>query len=1188
MSNWTPSQQKAIDAINHSTIVSAAAGSGKTSVLVQRVINMIVDEKSNVSADKLLVVTYTRAAASELKERLRKALNNKLKENPGNKYLIEQQLKLQKANISTIHSFCSSLSREFFYVLDIDRDFKIADESELVILKSEALKMTFDELYGSEDESFRFLLDNFITNRDDKALRETILKLYTFLCSHPFPEYWMEEKLKYYEEKNVSNTIWFKEIILPYTIEISSYIKDVVDDTKSLLFNCTETLGFALKRNYENLKDVSVNIENAIKTENWEVIRIAVFSYRKEKLNTPRGYKDDYLKNAIEINKKSIESALKDLNDIYAFSESSCEEDIQLLSKIAKELFYCVKKFSDNFALLKKNKKLADYSDLEHWAINLLYDEPHKLSELALELRDRYDQILVDEYQDANETQDSLFKGISKDEKNLFVVGDVKQSIYGFRQAMPEIFLERKNRAENTDDESECIILEKNFRSSKVILDFVNYIFSKLMTKTVGEIDYNEKEALVHNDNGDDESLSSVDFDILDMDKSDEDNVNRLEAKYIAKKINEIINSDFRVKDRINNETIYRKAMPKDFCVLMRSESKYAPIYVETLIRYGIPAYSDKSYSFLESYEVMVILNLLKIIDNPTLDIELLSVLMSPLFGFTADDMARIRLDDNKRHMSLFSAVKVDAENGNIKSKTFLEELEFYRNECVSKSLADLISVIFERSSFVSIISASSDGNIEKANLRLLQIYARDYEMNTHKGLTSFVSYINKLKDNESDLQGGVDLDASKDDAVKVMSVHSSKGLEFPVVFFANANKRFSTDSNDSVLWDSKYGFAIKRKDNELDAMYETFIHLALKFQRKKTEMSEELRVLYVALTRPKQKLIILSTPKSKDDESDDTLQSHLQSVVKNLNSGSDISPYIVKKSSASINWLTMCALLHPDGKILRDLIEYSAPLYRGPEFSMNVNIVDDFSNESTEKTSTYKEESDVIDVENILDKRLNFEYPYQGILDVPSKFTATELAHRDNDFYYSKILRKPDFISGGEYTGIRYGTLFHNVIEHIDFNNAKTNLDSEINRMVDKGYITEEDSLHINKEKINQFINSDIVKRIIDSKKVLREYEFINNLDIDEVIPQRMEYSGKYENATTTLIGRVDMAFYEEDGIVIVDYKTDKVDDEEKLKKMYTHQLEVYKKAINEVLNVNVKECYIYSVYLGKSIKVG
>ena len=1173
--NWTEHQRDAITAQGGSVIVSAAAGSGKTAVLVERVIRMITDTENGVDADRLLVVTYTRKAAAELKSRLKEALTDCIRDDPSNPFLIRQQSLLGKAHISTVDSFCMSLCKEYFYLLDIDRNIRIADSGELSVMRSDAMRLALDVLYDEKDPKFHRLVETFASARGDSRLEDNIARLYDFLRSHPFPERWMAEKLAYYSDfSEVGDTIWGR-IIAEYTREAAQYLQMLCDRALNAI-SMDEKLYDKLFLLFDSYRVFTERLTEAIGRHNWDEIRGVLLSFEAGRLSTPRGYADNPLKIEAASARDIFKDTVKSLQKLYTQEESLCLYDIERLKDYAEQLFKAAALFEEHYAMIKKENGAADYADIEHWVLSLIIDkETMTATDVAREIASRFDYIMVDEYQDANEVQDTIFKTISRDEENLFVVGDVKQSIYGFRQAMPELFLKRKNNAAPYHREDERypakIILEKNFRSDSAILSAVNFFFSKLMSEAVGDIEYNEEEMLFPGAAYAPQSEPAVELDLIDKEAVGEEDAAIAEARYIAEHIHQMVAEGYPVKDGDD----YRPAAFSDFAVLMRNLSSYGALYREVFELYGIHAHSESSAGFLGSREIMLITNFLRVINNPALDIELLSVVMSPVFAFDEDDLARIRIGDRKG--SLYAAITQDAERGNQKSRRFLEELAYYRNISVTVPLHQLITLIYERSSFMSIIAASDSAGAVN-NLRLLLDYARAFEQNTHRGLSSFVNYLDRLVEDGSDLPAAVS-DSAGDFGVELMTVHASKGLEFPICFLANTARKFVSDASKPVLLHSRYGYAQKLYDPALSASFNTMPRNALAMEISRDEMSEELRVLYVAMTRAKQKLIMLATPSR-------SVASYIAGVAKKLAGQREISPFAVRSANALSDWLTMCALLHPDGEPLREYAGVAADCEPQADFDFTCRVIDtpfdeEESNDIETQIVNTAQDSAVID---ILRKHADYRYPYEALQGLPVKVAASTLAHRMTDKAYDRHLDRPAFMQGEKLTSAEKGTALHAFMQFVDFAAAREDMQAQISRLNDEGYLTQAQVNSIDKERAARFIQSDLVTRCLNADEVYKEYRF--NVKIPaKLVDPRIEEAFREEKVI--LQGAVDLAFVEDGGLVIVDYKTDRVKDPATLKERYASQLLLYKDAMEECLGIPVKECLIYSIHHSQEIEV-
>lgn len=1174
--NWTDHQRDAITARGGSIIVSAAAGSGKTAVLVERVIRLITDTENGVDADRLLVVTYTRKAAAELRSRLKEALSDCIKNDPSNAFLIRQQSLLSKAHISTVDAFCMSLCKEYFYLLDIDRGVRIADEGELSVLRSDAMRLALDVMYEEKDPRFYELAETFSSARDDSRLEDNIERLYDFLRSHPFPDRWMREKLSCYEDAgHVTDTVWGR-IILEYTAEAADYLRDLLTRAETAI-TLDENLYEKLHELFEDDAVFWTALDTAVREKDWDQISEVLSSFRAGRFQTPKGYGSHPLKIEAASARDVFKETVKTLQKLYAQTEERCQSEIAILRGMAQQLFRAEALFEEHYALLKKERGVADYADIEHWVLSLIIDEETmQPTAVAREIAGRFDFIMVDEYQDANEVQDTIFKTISRKEENLFVVGDVKQSIYGFRQAMPELFLKRKNESvlydQNDPQFPARIILEKNFRSDAAILSAVNFFFSKLMSPEVGDIEYNEEERLAAGADYLPQEEPAVEFCLVDKAGVGEEDTAVAEARAIADRIHQMVADGISVKDG----DAYRPVCYGDFAVLMRNMKRYGALYREVFELYGIPAHSEKSAGFLGSREIMLLTNFLRVINNPALDIELLSVVMSPVFAFDEDDLARIRI--GLRKGSLYAAISLDAEKGGEKSRAFLKELAYYRGLSATMPLYKLITVIFERSSFMAIIAASDSSGAAVGNLRLLLDYARSFEQNTRRGLSSFVTYLDRLVEEGSDLpcaagDGGPDL------GVELMTVHSSKGLEFPVVILANTARDFRSEKSKSVLLHARYGYAQKIYHPGLSAFFNTMPRSALELEIKRDEMSEELRILYVAMTRAKQKLIMFATPSG-------TVSNYLSAIAKKLAGGREISPFAVRSAAKLSDWLLMCAMLHPDGEPLWEYADIEVDHETQTDFRLRCRVIDtpfdgDPHDAPDEASAVTEGDTKVIDA---LKKHLDFRYPYEALGNLPVKVAASVLAHQMTEESYDRHLDRPAFLQGETLTSAEKGTALHALMQYVDFAAAREDLARELAALQAGGYLTGEQAGSVDMQRARRFIESDLVTRCLNAQAVYKEYRFNVRIPAKYVDPS---IADAFREEKVILQGAVDLAFVEDGALVIVDYKTDRVKQPEILAERYASQLLLYKDAMEECLGLPVKECLIYSIHHSTEIEV-
>ena len=938
---WTKEQEKAINSREGDILVSAAAGSGKTAVLTRRIVDILLDEKNECFADEILVVTFTKAAASEIKNRVESSIEEILLKEPKNERLKLQKDLIKIADISTIHGFCNKLIKENFYALGISPNTKIADELEISLLKKEAIENVLNNKYEEKNnENFLKMLNIFSSEKGDERFVETINTLYDFLMSHPFPRKWLKEKIEFYKENiQTKDSIFFKIIknhanlsldfcILLYKDIIKSIIKD--EKIKDIFFEQI------------NLEFLEIeNLKKVLNEENLEKIVEGFFSLSFSVLKRfPKDYEDDFLKEKIKNSRNTVKGIIAELKDLFNLKEEDYKEDSKKIREIITEIFNFLLDYLKEFSYLKKERSVCDFSDLEHFALKILVKETKsgfKKTKLAESLEKKYKYIMVDECQDINEIQNIIFNCVSKNSKNLFMVGDVKQSIYSFRQAMPEIFLNKKEKSvgytPGNINATSKIILDRNFRSKKGVLEFINFIFRKILTKAVGEIDYTKEEELVcganyeniessekdenslnilinakdgnlenkddnnmalkilnleNRENNDssisakkdlekeknlacgvnhgnfevnkkikDENSYDVELKILDLKNSENKDMDLCEAGYISELIEKIINSGYKVKDK----EIYREVRYSDFCILLRNANAHSKNFKDILEENGIPAKIESFKSILCAEEINTFLPLLEIIDNLYKDISLVATMLSPIFDFTLDDITFLK--KSYESLPLYDCLKKSAKENNEKSLNFLEKINKYRELSKALKVSDFLNYLYEDTAYIYILNTQTGSSTKINNLKLLSNYAKNFENEKNLGFSDFLRYLNLLKESEAALKDSSFLEESFD-AVKIMSIHKSKGLEFPVCILANCSRKINKDYDD-VLLHPKFGIGLKLLDSKKHLKYSNLQREAVKIALLNSLISEELRILYVALTRAKQKLIILTSLKDSE-----------------------------------------------------------------------------------------------------------------------------------------------------------------------------------------------------------------------------------------------------------------------------------------------------------------------------------
>lgn len=1172
---WTKPQLDAINARNGSILVSAAAGSGKTAVLVQRVIEILVNEEKSCDADKLLIVTFTNAAAAEMKERISERLSELIRQRPFDNRLKRQQVLLSNAHISTIHSFCNNIIREHFYILGVSKDFKIADTSEMSLLREDAIANILDSNYNSGSRAFFNLVEAFSSEKNDKRLVEIINLLYDFIRSHPFPELWLDEKILMYDSNSPIENTPFGKVLINYSMSLIEYCIASVKRLVSLVED-HEILYAYLQTFNEDLTELE-KAKTSLNNDTWDEIFKVVGLLKLATLKRVSGVSDDPIKIKIMEKRKEIKNIISQVQSLFCSSSDECKADTEKLRYIVSELFSVVKQFSRKLDELKKERDICDFGDLEHLVLKLLVkpDKNNSLgflrTEQAIELSKRFNFVMVDECQDINEAQDMIFRAVSRDESNLFMVGDVKQSIYRFRQAMPELFLNKKNKYDyyvsDEDNYPAKIILDKNFRSRKGVLNAVNFVFEKIMSEEVGEMEYTDEEKLAYGAKYEDKTDADVSLKVLDLSLCDNDaDMNKLEARYISEQIFKMISSGYTVKDGDS----LRPVTYKDFCVLLRNANKHAKAFAHEMSLCGIPTFTENSGSFFATSEVSTVLALLNIIDNPIQDIALITVLLSPIAGFSADELCLIRHEDkcNPFYFALKEFSSKDA-----KSKMFLEKLESWRILATTMPSDTLINYIYEETNYTNIVQAMENGSLRLDNLRLLLEYARNFEAGETKGLSSFIRFINRLKENKIDLNCASSTSGIAN-AVTVMSIHKSKGLEFPVCFIANCSRKFNKD-RDEILLDPSLGIGIKLFHKKLGYRYSSYQRDAVKLVLENSAMSEELRVLYVAMTRAKEKLIILTSLKNID--------SSIFSLANKLSFNGTVSPYAVKTASSFSDWLLLCALSALSENVLCEDVEKIKKALTKSSNVWEVDFVTPSIGEKLKPPSKSIEEEVPIDEKflKLIKNRLSFKYPLSPLFNIPTKVTVTDLSSGENKrhFDFSKV---PTFSLKEKITPAQKGTALHTFLQFVNFREARLDLENEISRLVTQGYLQSDLAKKLNRREIKRFLDSSLVSRIIESPKVLREYKFTTRLrlkDYDESVPL------EFENEEIILQGAVDCMFQEDDEFVIVDYKTDRFKSISEMKAKYAKQLLLYSSSVKKCTDINVKQNILYLFYTGEQI---
>ncbi len=1170
MSNtkWTPEQYDAITTRGGSLLVSAAAGSGKTAVLVQRVMERITDPQHPCDIDRLLVVTFTRAAAAEMRGRVAARLTDLLSQNPHDPNLHRQKMLLGNAHICTVHSFCADLVREHFHLLHIAPDFKLASDAQMVLLRQQAAEQTVEHFYERGDPAFSDLADLLGSRRADTPLIRVVDRLYEFVRSHPFPEQWMQEKASDYRNASpICDTKWGEAAF--------SYAQSAVEYCYKALESCRASLSVdavvdaAFSPSFCAMEEVLKNLSQSLQQRKWDVCCTLLQSASFERQKPIKKGEGGPLKERAAAVKKDVSSILSRLQSLFSMSEQEYQEDLNALAPLMDVLMEAVAFYSDTLDALKADRKLLDFGDLEHLALRILVQpqvDGYRQTQEALDIASRFDEVLVDEYQDTNEAQDMIFRAVSQKENNLFMVGDVKQSIYRFRQAMPEIFLRRRNAFPPLKEGHfpARITLGRNFRSRKGVTDGVNFVFSQLMSRELGELDYTDEEALVC---GADYSFPADDVTEMALISYNgaEDSRDQAEARWIAARIRRMVDEGVLVSGPDGP----RPASYRDFCILLRSKEARASLYVEQLQLQGIPSHADVSGGFFETKEIAAILSLLRVVDNPLQDIPLLAALMSPIFGFTPDDLADIRLTDKKS--SLYSAL-VQRAAIDPKCRRFLDTVASLRTLAATLPVDQLILRIYDQLSYPALVQAMPGGDIRRLNLHLLLDYARRFEQNGHRGLSDFIRFLDRLEQSGSDLPPASALPPAAD-VVRILSIHGSKGLEFPICIVAGCGVAFNrSDVSGSFLLHPELGVGCKRRMPD-GRQFTTLPREAVALEIERGFLSEEMRVLYVAMTRAKEKLIL--TMALEDPEAT------VSTLASSLPTEGPIPPFVLRRCKGYSDWLILCALRHPDSQVLRDLASHPGLSTVQTEGRWRI-LLEDAPPISCPVEEDVSPASPDLEFSRLLRRRFGWTYPHEQISRIPSKLAASELlSHRIRPEDVASSV--PAFAEGRPLNAAQRGTVLHTFLQLSDWEKASVHPEEEVKRLVSLGRLSQKEADCIDVNRVRHFFESPLYGRIVKADKIHRELQFHVFLPPSYLDPNVSD-SGEQQ---VVLQGVADLVLEEKDGLILVDYKTDAILNPEVLRQRYTMQLRRYAYAMEQVLEKPVKQLLLYSFSLGQTVEI-
>lgn len=1179
--NWTTDQRHAIECRKGSVLVSAAAGSGKTAVLVERVIRRLTDKDNPCSAEDLLIVTFTRAATAQMREKIGAAILKRLSEDPTDRHLRRQYMLLPFAKICTIDSFCNDLVRENFHALGISPDYSLLDNETAVIMKNDVCEAMLERAYEEDlDGRFSELSDMMSSGSSDEDFAKLIIKMYDISTAYPFPDLWLDSLIGEYSQPDINKSRW-GGIIKKYVCDMLDYCvfssRDVMTAMESDPI-VADAYGAAVQNDINMYAELREKINS-----DWDEALEAFKTVKYMSLGrVPKGYESE-TKNVVTTARKKLKDLLKKVPGIMCVSSEEHADDMRLLRDPVTKLIELVKQFGREYSAEKDKMNSADFSDILHRALNLLAVSDgsggYIKTDLARELSSHYVEILVDEYQDINEAQDMIFRAISADENNLFTVGDVKQSIYRFRQAMPEIFLRRRSTTHSFEsgEYPMGITLGSNFRSRVGVTSCVNYIFRQLMSTEAGELEYDDSEALNAAAKYPERDTPDCELHVV-TDKGNRADTLEAQARYVARYIDRTVREG---KMLVTKGGALHPASYGDFCILLRTAKNVSSVYANALSERGIPVFSPETGGFFEAAEISFILSLLRVLDNPVQDIPLAAVMLSPLFGFSAGELADIRASAKERLEAgetepLYRSVAVSADGGSKKAAAFLKKIESLRRLSLTLSAGELVHRVCEETGFDALVGAMPDGERRRLNVGLLCDYAEKYEAAGNLGLSGFIRFIDKVARTSGDLATAA-RPSENADIVRIMTVHQSKGLEFPICILADMQHAFNErDNTESVLISSSAGLGMKRRTEDGISVYDTASRRATVITSERMGRSEEMRVLYVALTRAKENLVMVTSVPNPEKG--------LAKVAVECGIGERANPFAVLRMNNFSDLVLTALMRHPAADKLRKLSGVDVPIFLSEKdrFKLKV-VVSDSESFMTESANEQKIAAKPVFF-NEVQARLDYSDPRSVLSSVPAKRAASDGSERGiNREYFASS--RPAFMSSGGLTPAQRGTATHKFMQFSDYSAARAGIESELARLVDGGFLSEDEGKAVNIGAAKRFFMSPLAERIFASDNVMREKKFAALFPAKFFYP---ELTGEAAEEKIVVQGIADCVFVEDGELVIVDYKTDTGVDAEALLDRYSAQLEIYREALSQALGMPVKETLLYSFFMNSTVKVG
>ena len=1267
---WTEDQKKVIELRNRNILVSAAAGSGKTAVLVERIIQRLLDERDPLDVDRLLIVTFTEAAAAEMKERIRDAIENALEDTPGNVHLQRQATLIHSARITTIHSFCLSVIREHFHAINLDPGFRIAEEGELKLLRQDVLEEMLESCYDEGTEAFLEFAEKFSTGRSDRQLEEVILQLYEYAGSYPQPEKWLNACVDNYQVENEHfSDAGFVQILIESIRQNLQGARILLNEA---LHICEESDGPYLYA--EALEADLMMIETMEKAETFEAFYGKINQIAWKRLSAKKDETiDPEKKEAVKMLREKAKKMVKDLQET-CFYETPEElaEDLRNTGSTMEELVFLVTTFARLFAEKKRSRNVIDFQDMEQFALQILTEEKDGSlvpSAVAREYQEQFEEVMIDEYQDSNLIQEAILTSVStvsRGSYNVFMVGDVKQSIYRFRLSRPELFMEKYDTYSREESSYQMIELQQNFRSRASVLTCINDIFYQIMTKNLGGIRYTRETALYPGaefEKTDKRSgipvqllvadTGSEAFKQLDEDAADY-TARELEAKMIAEQIKSFTDEKNGLYVWDKDQQAYRKACYKDMVILLRSMSGWSEVFVNILMNEGIPAVAQTRTGYFATTEVETVLSLLSVIDNPMQDIPMAAVLRSPMIGMNDNEMAWMmaaykRYTEKNQDRGVYAAWKLweecrcrkmdenTAENSS-KNKTqeisgvesdhkneiqvgrvevpetiayaiwkklgiFAELTDELRQDARYLPVYELLYQIYRKTGYYDYVSSMPAGETRKANLDMLAEKAAAYASTSYRGLFHFVRYIEKLKKYDTDF--GEASPGDEGNSVRIMSIHKSKGLEFPVVFLAGMGKKFNKqDAYGQLLLDADLGAAADEMDLNLRTKAPTLKKMAIRRRMELESMGEELRVLYVAMTRAKEVLVMTGTDRSLENKLEKWDQLSL--------TDGQIPYTVLSGANSFLDWVLMAKAAVPAGHMEVKQVQLTHLIGRELQRQLEKkNVKEELLKLDTKQV--YDEQ-----MKEQLDQALSYEYPYLEDTGLYTQMSVSELKKQSQigreeenigterkdlsevrlDHEHEMEPESSEAEDGKKQTetgkkGAFRGTAYHRALECLDLLAVtdQRKLEGDLLALFQRGFLTEEAYESIFPWDIWKFLESPLGKRMKQAEKegkLYRERQFMVGIPASEM------GKGLQSEELVLIQGVIDAYIEEADGFILIDYKTDYVPKEdtqkgeELLKERYQVQLDYYGRALTQLTGKKVKEKWIYSFGLRKAIQLG